>query len=157
MNTTSLKDKTMNTTIKPKAIFWISVLISLTTMRVFALNNLPELQMFGGIQPDAWLVPWMTDSIFGILAPFMAYLAFKKNGIKLWGALLIYNGIGAFDYICGFSAELSSPFIAEGVAGAPGMIFGTLLVFFITQVAAIILLLKSDVISHFQNADESVM
>jgi len=45
----------------------------------------------------------------GLLAPFIAYLAFMKNGLKLWGALIAYNCIGAFDYANGLLTEYLSP------------------------------------------------
>ena len=140
------------TNLKPRSIIWIIVLISFTGMRAFAIINLPDLQMFGGIQPDSWLIPWISDSIFGILAPLMAYFAYKKMGIKVWGMLLIYNGLGAFDYIFGFAAQWSYPFISNSIIGSPGMIYGTLVVFFTVQLTAIILLLRSDVIKYFSQS-----
>jgi hypothetical protein len=142
---------TTHTDLKPKSIIWITILMSLTTMRVLAINNLPDLQMLGGIQSNSWLGPWVGDTVFGILTPIMAYFAFKKNGIKVWGMLLVFNALGAFDYLFGFTAQFNSPFIAEGAVGAPEMIYGTLVAFFTFQVTTIILLFRSDVIKYFSS------
>ena len=124
-----------------------------TVPRIAALINLPQLQMLGGIQPNSWLGPWISDSLLGILTPIMAYLAYKKRGIKLWGMLLIFNGLGAFDYIFGFAAQWSYPFISEKAMEAPAMIYGTLVSFFTFQVSAIVLLFRRDVVNYFSQSN----
>jgi hypothetical protein len=102
-------------------------------------------QMLGGPDPNEWLGPWVTDTTLGLLAPIIAYLAFKKTGLRLWGALIIYNSIGAFDYASGLLTEYLSP----QVSNPPEMIFGAIGLFFCVQLVVIYLLLNKNVINHF--------
>jgi len=43
----------------------------------------------------------------------MAYLAYKKTGLRLCGALIAYNCIGAFDYANGLLTVYLSPQVSN--------------------------------------------
>jgi hypothetical protein len=87
----------------------------------------------------------LRDTTLGLLAPLMAYLAFKKTGLKLWGALIAYNCIGAFDYANGLLTEYLSP----PVSNPPEIIFGGIGLFFCVQLVVIYLLLNKNVVNHY--------
>ncbi|MCH2046838.1 MAG: hypothetical protein MK212_22170 [Saprospiraceae bacterium] len=72
-----------NTITAPKQVKWIAILIALTFSRFSVVTFFPGLEMFGGPEPNEWIGPWTTDTTLGLLAPLMAYLAFKKRGSKL--------------------------------------------------------------------------
>ena len=134
-----------NATIRPKQVKWIALLIALTFSRFSVVTFFPGLEMFGGPEPNEWIGPWVTDTTLGLLAPLMAYLAFKKTGLKLWGALIAYNCIGAFDYANGLLIEYLSP----QTLNPPVMIFGGIGFFLCIQLVVIYLLFNKHVINHF--------
>lgn len=134
-----------NTIIRPKQVKWITILIALTFSRFSVVTFFPSLEMFGGLEPNEWIGPWTTDTTLGLLAPLMAYLAFKKTGLKLWGTLIAYNCIGAFDYANGLLIEYLSP----QVSNPPEIIFGGIGLFFCVQLVVIYLLFNKNVIRHY--------
>ena len=136
------------TRVRPRSINIIAILMSLTIIRGFMVTMLPSLEMFGGVNPDAWLAPWVSDTILGILVPFMVYLLLSKRGILIWGILLTYNAIGAFDYLHGLSTQWTDPLIPDGIMGTPGMTFGSIGFSLLLQLTAIYLLLQKDVVSY---------
>lgn len=137
------------TTNLPKEVKWIAILILLTTSRFSVVTYFPGLEMLGGPDPNEWLGPWATDTILGLLAPFIAYLAYKKKGLRLWGALIAYNCIGAFDY----ANRLLTEYLSPQVSNPPEMIFGAIGLFFCLQLAVMYLLFKKNVINHFSQVN----
>lgn len=91
-----------------KLRFLIAALILLTSIRFMVVTFLPSLAMFGGPNPDAWIGPWGADTILGALAPLMAWLAWRGQGTRVWGSLIAYNAVGAFDYSHGLLTQLTS-------------------------------------------------
>lgn len=138
-----------NTKNRPNQVKWIAVLIALTVSRFSVVTFFPGLEMFGGPEPNEWIGPWSTDTTLGLLAPLMAFLAFKKTGLRLWGALIAYNCIGAFDYANGLLIEYLSP----QVLNPPEMIFGGIGLFLCIQLVVIYLLFNKKVISHFSQVN----
>ena len=124
METTANKTGKINQ--RPSEINWIGILMGLTAMRAFMGFQLPSLEMYGGDNPDAWFAPWMSDTILGIMAPYMIYLVLRKRGMKVWGILVAYNAIGAFDYVHGLMAEWTDPLIPNGIMGTPGLTYGSI-------------------------------
>jgi hypothetical protein len=90
--------------------------------------------MHGGPAPNECLGPWTADTSLGLLAPLMAYLAYKKIGLRLWGVLIAYICIGAFDYANGLLIAYLSP----QTSNPPKMIFGAIGLFFCVQFYAVI-------------------
>ena len=134
---------------RPNQVKWIAILIALTFSRFSVVTFFPGLEMFGGPEPNEWLGPWSTDTTLGLLAPLMAYLAFKKSGLRLWGGLIAYNCIGAFDYANGLLIEYLSP----QVLNPPEMIFGGIGLFLCIQLVVIYLLFNKKVISYFSQVN----
>lgn len=132
-----------------KEILWISILLGITGMRAFMGFQLPSLQMFGGINPDAWLAPWLSDTILGILVPLMIYLTLRKNGVEVWGILVAYNAIGAFDYVHGLMAEFTDPLIPNGLMGSPELVYGSIGFSLALQCLVLFFLFKPNMIRHF--------
>jgi len=105
--------------------------------------------MFGGPAADAWFAPWLSDAIFGFLVPVMVFLFLKRRGTKLWGALVIYNALGAFDYANGLAAQWIAPMPVE--MASPMTVYIGIGLFMVFQLIALALLFRSDVVSHFSN------
>ncbi len=139
----------MNSIKRPKTVNIIAILTVLTVSRLMAITFLPTLNRFGGTSPDAWLAPWITDSILGILLPVAIYAILKRKGIKTWGLLIIYSTLGAFDYATGLVVEWQTPLPDE--TAAPTLVFGSLIATLVFQTIAIFLLFNKEVIIHFQS------
>ena len=136
-----------NTATRPKAILWIVILIGFTTMRAMVVMFIPTLEMLGGINPDGWLAPWVSDAILGVMAPIMAYVAYRSRGIKLWGFLVAYNAVGAFDYAHGLVTQWVDPLQTEIHTNA--MTYGSIGLSMVVQLVVVWLLFRRDVVRHY--------
>lgn len=125
----------------------IAILMAATMFRVQTILFLPMVEMFGGIAPDAWLAPWFSDAVFGLLVPLMVYIFLRRRSIAAWGSLVIYNAIGAFDYATGLATQWIHPMPAE-MASASTVYLG-IGVFMVFQLIALALLFRGEVVSHF--------
>ena len=134
---------------KPLEIKWMVALIGFTTMRAFMGFQLPTLQMYGGVHPDAWFAPWLSDTVLGIIAPFMIYLLLTRNDIKSWGILVAYNAVGAFDYLHGLMVQWTDPLVPKGIMGTPELTYGSIGLSFIVQLIVLFLLFSHQVRIHF--------
>ena len=134
---------------KPFLVKLIAILMGITFMRFFMGTMIPSLEMYGGENPNAWFGPWISDTILGVLVPIMVFILLKKRGIKIWATLLIYNGIGAFDYAHGLITQWTDPLIPNGIFGSPELTYGSLSFSLIIQITVIVFLFNSNVIDYF--------
>ena len=126
---------------------WIVILIGLTLPRVQTLFFLPKLAMFGGEAPDAWLAAWVSDAVLGLLIPVALFAFLRLRGPAVWGALLIYNAVGAFDYSHGLATQFTDPLPTSIAPGA--VVYAGIAICMIAQLAALGLLFRRDVVGHF--------
>ena len=145
-------DKVKGARRTPQEIKWIAILIAITMMRAFMGIQLPTLQMYGGENPDAWFAPWISDTIIGLLAPIMIYLTIKRTGIMVWGTLIAYNAIGAFDYVHGLMVQWTDPLIPNGLMGTPELTYGSIGFSLLVQLTILYLLFKPTVTDYFSNS-----
>jgi hypothetical protein len=130
------------------AIKWaITLLMGATIFRAQTIMFLPEVQMFGGIAPDGWFGPWLSDTIIGFAVPVMLYLFWTRRSVAVWGALVAYNAVGAFDYSQGLITQWISPMPVE-MASAATVYLGIGL-FMVAQIVALVLLFRREVIAEF--------
>jgi hypothetical protein len=135
---------------RPRAATIIAVLMLLTTVRFSVVFSIPGLEMFGGIEPDAWIAPWVSDTILGMLAPLMAWLAWRQVGPVIFAVLVAYNCLGAFDYAHGLATQWIHPQV-----GAPfAAIFGFIAVSMLVQLIVIGLLFQRKTIAYYCNTAE---
>lgn len=128
----------------------ITLLMGTTIFRAQTVLFLPELQMFGGIAPDSWFGPWLSDTIIGFALPVMLYLFWSRRSVVIWGALVAYNAVGAFDYSQGLITQAISPMPVE-MASAMTVYVGIGL-FMGFQLVALGLLFRRDVITEFKGS-----
>lgn len=126
----------------------ITLLMGATIFRAQTILFLPEVQMFGGIAPDGWFGPWLSDTIIGFILPVMLYLFWAKRSIRVWGILVLYNAVGAFDYSQGLITQVISPMPVE-MASAATVYLGIGL-FMCFQLVALGLLFRRDVVAEFK-------
>ena len=124
-----------------KIIIVIPILILITTLRTAAGTLIPNLEMFDGNLSNAWTGPFFADVVLGVMAPFVAYLAWKKVGKRLWGFLVVYNAVGAFDYLQGLVVSIHSP--------DPTLPSLALVLFMTLQITILLLLFRKDVSEHY--------
>lgn len=130
-----------------KTKIMMACLMGLTVFRAQTVLFLSQVQMFGGPAPDAWLPPWFSDALLGFLMPIMVFLLLKRTGPGIWGALLIYNALGAFDYMHGLATQWISPMPTE--MADPLSVYLGIGVFLSCQLTVLVMLFRSDVIEHF--------
>lgn len=133
---------------RPRTVTWIAVLTALTISRFSVAFRLPSLEMFDGDNPDAWIGPWISDTMLGLLVPLMVFLALTKTGARVWGALAAYSVIGAFDYVHGLVTQWIHP-----LNGSAAVTYGGISFFLAVQLVAIALLFRTDVMRHFLSDD----
>ena len=126
----------------------ITLLMGATIFRAQTILFLPELQLFGGIAPDGWFGPWLSDTISGFALPVMLYLFWTRRSVAIWGALVAYNAVGAFDYSQGLITQMISPMPVE-MASAATFYLGIGL-FMVFQLIALGLSFCRDVIAEFK-------
>lgn len=129
----------------------ITLLMGATIFRAQTILFLPQVQMFGGIAPDGWFGPWLSDTIIGFAVPVMLYVFWTRRSVAVWGALVAYNAVGAFDYSQGLITQVISPMPVE-MASAATVYLGIGL-FMIAQLGALGLLLRRDVVAEFSGAE----
>lgn len=133
---------------RTSSIRWtIAVLMGLTLFRAQTVLFLPTVEMFGGIAPDAWFAPWLSDAILGFLLPVMLWLFWKKRGTRVWGILVLYNSVGAFDYATGLGTQWIHPMPAEMASSIT--VYGGIGFFMACQLCALALLFRRDVVAYF--------
>lgn len=132
---------------RPKTVLVLSALVALTFFRAQTLFFLPELEMYGGLAPDSWFGPWVSDALLGLLVPVIVWLALTKTGTRIWGLLVLYNALGAFDYSQGLITQLISPLPVE--VASPAAVYGGILVFLVFQLIALALLFQRNVVAHY--------
>ena len=131
------------------AIKWaITLLMGATIFRAQTILFLPELQMFGGIAPDGWFGPWLSDTIIGFALPVMLYLFWTRRSVAIWGTLVAYNTVGAFDYSQGLITQMISPMPVEMASAAT--VYVGIGLFMGFQLVALALLFRRDVIAEFK-------
>lgn len=140
----------MNRPSMSKTLKWtIAFLIGATLFRAQTVLFLPTVEMFGGIAPNGWFGPWLSDAILGFLVPVMVFIFLTRRGIRVWGALVLYNAVGAFDYSQGLITQYVSPMPAE--MASPATVYAGIGVFMTLQLVALILLFRREVVVHFAN------
>lgn len=128
----------------------ITLLMGVTIFRVQTILFLPQVEMFGGIAPDGWFGPWLSDTIIGLILPIMIYLFWTRRTIAVWAVLIAYNAVGAFDYSQGLITQWISPMPVE--MASPMTVYLGIGLFMVFQLTALGLLFRSDVIAAFRSA-----
>lgn len=141
----------MDTQKLPKIIYIIVGLTALTVLRAQTLFFFSSLEMNGGKNPDAWLAPWVSDSILGLLVPIVIYYLLKGKGAKTWALLIMYSALGAFDYATGLATQWIHPMSTD--TASPMLVYGSLLFTFTIQSVAVFLLFNQKVMNHFLRHD----
>lgn len=127
----------------------ITLLMAATIFRAQTVLFLPSIAAFGGPAPSAWFGPWLSDAIIGFLVPVMIVVVWKAQGPRAWGALVIYNSLGAFDYFHGLITQYFHPMPTEMASSVT--VYAGIGIFMVLQIVAIVLLFRQKVVAHFHS------
>jgi hypothetical protein len=130
-----------------RAFIAMTIMMVLTFSRASVVTYFPHLEMYGGIDVNAWFAPWVSDTILGLLVPVMIYLLWRKTGAKVWAGLIVYNALGAFDYSHGLATQMHYPQMTEGSVSA--VIYTTIGLGMIFNLIVTLMMFRGDVMRHF--------
>ncbi|MEM0978075.1 MAG: hypothetical protein AAGJ34_11105 [Pseudomonadota bacterium] len=131
----------------PRTKWIITILMAATIFRAQTLLFLPTIEAFGGIAPNAWFGPWLSDAIIGLLLPLMLYVLWLGTSTRAWGALVVYNALGAFDYSHGLMTQYFHPMPVE--MASPMTVYVGIGVFMVLQLIALAILFQRRVADGF--------
>ncbi|MEM9328312.1 MAG: hypothetical protein AAGA85_21775 [Bacteroidota bacterium] len=78
----------------------------------------------------------------------MIYLTIKQRGLKVWGALVAYNAMGAFDYVHGLMAQWTDPLVPNGMMGTPALTYGSIGFSLVVQLVVVYLVFRPQVMNY---------
>lgn len=133
---------------RPRAIILITVAMAITFSRFSVITYFPHLEMYGGIDANAWFGPWLSDTILGLLVPLMVFALWRRTGPRVWAMLFAYNVLGAFDYAHGLMTQWHYPQMTEGQIS--GVIYGAIFLGLLMNLCAAALLMKREVIDYLE-------
>ena len=128
----------METSTRPRVaivllVAW--VLIQTTRLGAFTLAQ----SVLAGAEADAWLFPAFVDVFVGITAPFLAFALWKKTGLGVWVAALIWFAISLMDHFDAITAAFVT------ASNIPQSLGGTL----VQALTVLLLLTLIDIIAVF--------
>ncbi len=130
-----------------RALIAMTIMMALTFSRAFVATYFPHLEMYGGVDANAWFAPWVSDTILGFLVPVMIYLLWRKTGAKVWAGLIVYNALGAFDYSHGLATQMHYPQMIKGSVSA--VIYTAIGLGMIFNLTVALMMFRGDVMRHF--------
>ncbi len=130
-----------------RAFILMTIMMVLTFSRDSVITYFPHLEMYGGVDANAWFAPWVSDTILGLLVPVMIYLLWRKTGTKVWAGLIVYNALGAFDYSHGLATQWHYPQMTEGSVSA--VIYTAIGLGMIFNLTVALMMFRGDVMRHF--------
>lgn len=131
----------------PSIKWMITLLMAVTIFRAQTVLFVSSVEAFGGPASNAWFGPWVSDAILGFLVPVMIFVLWKVRSPRAWGALVVYNSLGAFDYSHGLITQYFHPMPVE--MAAPATVYLGIGVFMAFQLVAIGLLFRKAVVRDF--------
>ena len=130
-----------------RAFILMTIMMVLTFSRASVATYFPHLEMYGGVDANAWFAPWASDTILGLLVPVMIYLLWRKTGAKVWAGFIVYNALGAFDYSHGLATQWHYPQMTEGSVSA--VIYTAIGLGMIFNLTVALMMFRGDVMRHF--------
>ncbi len=129
----------------------LNIMLVLTLMLAGRAMTLAFIHRAGGDAagdpPIAWLMPLIGDAVIGLSALFIAYLIWKRKGLKVWTAIIVWNALAIWDAMSAFIISLTNPWPEFFMLQA----FGPMMFFAASGMSLIIIYLasKSEIRTHF--------
>ena len=106
--------------------------------------------MLAGTDPDAWLGPAIGDILIATTAPFVAFVIWRKTGLWVWVAALIWFILSILDHMSTITAALTTRGPQIFGAGGPSASGATApFVQAVIDVALFVLLTRGKMKSYF--------
>ena len=130
------------------AIIVIAVWIFLQMIRITAFSLVQS--VLAGTDAAAWLYPAFVDIFVGITAPFVAFALWRKTGLAVWVAAIVWFAISIFDHMDAMTASLTTQIPASMPGGGNVSItVMVLLVLTILDVIALTVLTRKKMRSYY--------
>ena len=124
----------------------VALLALFQTVRVFAFQLTQD--VLANREADAWLFPSLVDICVGVTAPFVAYALWKRRGLGVWVAAIVWFTISIVDHLDALTTAFVStipPMFPQDLASvASFLLFGI-----ITETLAIVWLTRDATRAHY--------
>ena len=112
--------------------------------------------VLAGHDSAAWLYPGLVDTFLAITAPFVAFAVWRRRGLAIWVTAIVWFVLSIVDHLDGLTAALTTPIPKSfGVEGSSA-VAAFLLVFSAVDLAALAILTRTKVRSHYLGSLRSV-
>lgn len=137
-------------------IIAIAVLALVQTIRVFAFQLAQD--VMAGTAPLEWLYPAYLDIVVGATAPFVAFGIWRRTGLAVWTAAIIWFTVSIIDHldaltvILNSSGPLPASFPASDASSATMFLAGSVVI----EALAALALARKSLRTHFLASHGSV-
>ena len=126
---------------------WLVALLALVqTIRVSAVQLAQD--VLAGREAAAWLFPSLVDIVVGVTAPFVAYALWRRRGLGVWVAAIVWFAISISDHLdaltTAFVSTIPPMFPQDRASVAAFLLFGV-----ITEALAIVWLTRDRTRSRY--------
>lgn len=131
------------------AIIAIAVLALIQVSRIMAYPLAQD--VLAGRESIAWLYPAYVDMFVGVTAPFVAFGIWRRTGLGVWTAAIVWFTISILDHLDAVTAALhtTGPLPAVFGGGSPSQTAIFLLVASAIEGVAILSLARGKLKSHY--------
>ena len=134
--------------VRPRlAIIALAVWALFQTARISAQPIIPS--VLAGHDSTAWLYPAFVDLFIGITAPFVAFVIWRKTGLWVWVAVLIWFTISLFDHMDAIAAALISPIPQAFFGGNQSTVLTSLIFSAVLDVVSLVSLARGKMRAHY--------
>lgn len=125
------------------------VWVLLQTSRLIAIPLIND--VLNGVTTGAWLYPAILDVVVAVMAPFTAFLLWKKKGLFVWTFAVVFFVVSIIDHgdavTASYIAELPKVFKEMGADNASGPpMFQTLI-----DIVGLFILCNQQIRNHYLN------
>ena len=136
---TGIKRNAVKSGVRPRLP--LIILVAWALFQIPRFGAIPIISnVLAGIDPAAWLFPAIGDIVIATAAPFVAFAIWRKTGLGVWVATLIWLSLSVFDHMSTIAAALTTP--APQIFGGGGIsVSNAAFPFFQAVIDAVLLIL----------------
>lgn len=135
--------------VKSKAVLAVSVLVLIQIYRISAYSTAQA--AFTGVIAAPWFFPAFADVFFGITAPFVAFVLWRKTGLGVWVGGIVWLALSFFDFVDGLTTAITvGPPSNAPISSA--FTIAWFIAWLVVDVIALVLLTRKSVRVHYLQA-----
>lgn len=129
----------------------ISILLLAQMYRVLAYST-AKAALTGSVAAS-WAFPAMADVAFGITAPLIVFMLWRKTGLDVWVVGVVWFALSIFDYIDGLTVGITvGPPVAKM---SETYLISWFLSWILANIIALVLLTRKSMRSHYLQDEKS--